>query len=131
MKKILLSSILLCLCLQVTFSQNLKYKRIIINSPTHDVIHTLSDLGMDLSCGALINSQGLQLELSEYELKNLKNKGIAYNVLVNDLTKFYADRATKNLPTAIKELESQKTSLNAKAGFGKSSVSNILFDNIG
>ncbi|RED47979.1 M14 family zinc carboxypeptidase [Seonamhaeicola aphaedonensis] len=119
------------LCLGIVYAQQPNYKRIIINSPTHDVIHTLSDLGMDLSCGALINSQGLQLELSEYELKNLKNKGITYNVLINDLTKFYADRATKNLPTAIKELESQKTSLNAKAGFGKSSVSNILFDNIG
>ncbi|TWO30721.1 zinc carboxypeptidase, partial [Seonamhaeicola sediminis] len=131
MKKILLSSILLCLCLQATYSQNLNYKRIIINAPSHDVIHTLSDLGMDLTCGAVINSQGLQLELSKDELKRVKNKGIAYNVLIDDLTKYYADRATKNLPNAIQELEAQKTSLHAKAGFGKTSVSNILFDNIG
>ncbi|TWO30670.1 zinc carboxypeptidase, partial [Seonamhaeicola sediminis] len=112
-------------------AQQVNYKRITIQNPTQRIIQNLADMGLDLTCGAVINSQGLQLELSKEELKRVKNKGIAYNVLIDDLTKYYADRATKNLPNAIQELEAQKTSLHAKAGFGKTSVSNILFDNIG
>ncbi|WP_139003086.1 hypothetical protein, partial [Hyunsoonleella aestuarii] len=90
----------------------------------------LSNQGIDLTCGAIQTSEGLQLELSEHELQNVSNLGVPYRVLVDDLTKYYADRAQKNLPRAKQELQSQKYST-AKAGFGKSSVSNILFDNLG
>ncbi|WP_139003089.1 hypothetical protein, partial [Hyunsoonleella aestuarii] len=115
--------------MQLSYSQEL-YKRITITNPNFRSLQNLSNQGIDLTCGAIQTSEGLQLELSEHELQNVSNLGVPYRVLVDDLTKYYADRAQKNLPHAKQELQSQKYST-AKAGFGKSSVSNILFDNLG
>jgi chitodextrinase len=103
------------------------YKRISVNNSN---LLLLENLGIDLTCGAILKDNKIELELSEFELGELTNSGVNYEVIVDDLEKFYSERAQKNLPRAKQELEFQK-SISSKAVFGKSSVSNILFDNVG
>ncbi|WP_298239270.1 M14 family zinc carboxypeptidase [uncultured Algibacter sp.] len=129
MKKIIFLSFVLILSVKLTFSQE-QYKRITINQPSKDTINILSNIGIDLSCGAVYTNDVLQLELSKNELQSITNMGIPYTVVIDDLTKFYSERAERNLPRAKQELQSQKYST-AKAGFGKSSTSSVVFDNIG
>ncbi|MFD2725641.1 immunoglobulin-like domain-containing protein [Hyunsoonleella rubra] len=129
MKKILfLFSILLNLSL--AFSQQINYKRVSISNPSSATISQMAQSGIDLQCGAIYKDGKLQLELSQNELTTISRLGVPYNVLIDDLSTYYADRAQKNLPRARQELQAQK-GFQSKAGFGKSSVSSVVLDNIG
>ena len=129
MKKLLLFTLLFTFTF--SFSQDKKYKRVTISNPSQNTLKQLGDSGIDLQCGAILKENKLQLELSENELEKISDKGIPYNVLIDDLTKFYSDRSEANLPMAISELNSQKHQSSVFGKFGKSSVSSILNDNIG
>lgn len=78
-----------------------------------------------MKCGVTHEEKGIQLELSELELNILDNFNIPYSIIINDLTTFYKERAIKNLPKAIQELEREKESnINLKK-----SISSITLDN--
>jgi chitodextrinase len=107
-------------------SQQISYKRISVSNPSESVIHELEDLGIDLSCGAVLKNNQLSLELFDYELELLTNQGINYTVLIDDLTKFYSERAVEDLPKAKAELAAEKA-LSAT----KSYSVNEIINNVG
>ncbi len=107
MKKITTTALMAILCIQLSFSQE-TYKRIQINNPSHNVIHDLQELGIDLTCGVVINQEALTIELFDYELEQLSNKGITYDILIEDMQTFYSERSIKDGPKALAELEHEK-----------------------
>lgn len=92
---------------QFTFSQDF-YKRIKIQGSGVEFVHKLAETGVDLRCGAVFTDTDVQLELSEYELAELQKAGFNYQVIIDDLTTFYAERAQRTLPVAQKNLEIEK-----------------------
>jgi hypothetical protein len=38
----------------------------------------------------------LQIELSEYELQRISDFGIPYTILIEDVTKYYSERAARD-----------------------------------
>lgn len=81
------------------------YKRITIGKPDKDILKTLNDLGVDLSCGAIYRNDSLQLEIDNNTLLQLDEAEIIYTVLIEDLSKYYSDQATNELPKAREDLE--------------------------
>nr|WP_321234048.1 immunoglobulin-like domain-containing protein [uncultured Psychroserpens sp.] len=90
-------------------SQIPRYKRISINNPNQAVITQLDNLGIDLTCGANISNNKLTIEVDEYNIQLLENEGIQYNVIIDDLSKFYSDRAVQDLPKARAELSQMQS----------------------
>ncbi|OIQ27127.1 MAG: hypothetical protein BM564_13225, partial [Bacteroidetes bacterium MedPE-SWsnd-G2] len=83
-------------------------KRIGISNVNDRIIHILDDEGIDLTCGAVLTNNELKLELTEDEIERIKARGITFNVLIEDLTLFYSERAKRDLPKAKRELEQEK-----------------------
>lgn len=90
------------------------YKRISIGNPDKEVLKILNEIGVDLSCGAIFRNDSLQLEIDNNTLLKLDEKGISYTVLIDDLSKYYSDRATEELPKAREELEAMKATSGKK-----------------
>ena len=124
MNKFTYVTVLLLLVAQFNFSQEI-FKRVVIPNSSKTTINTLTEEGIDLRCGAIFADNSIQLELSDYELDLLNNKGIPYTVEIDDLTKFYSERATRDLPFAKAKLEIDK----ARSALQRSSVSNAQVDN--
>ena len=130
MNKITFAFLLLFTVVQTSFSQD-KYSRIKINKPTERIIHTIASQGIDLSCGSKNDGHDIVIELSGAELQSLKKNNINYTVEIDDLTKFYANRAIKDLPKAKAELRRQKTQAKSRSSNTQNrSVSSLIHDNI-
>ena len=132
MKKILLTLLILFNSVFV-FSQDI-YKRIAINNPSSTLQQQISDKGIDLSCGVKHDHGKLILELSEFELKLLDDNGISYNVVIEDLTKFYKDRIDNTYDEAVRNLESSKlitasSKTGSKSSTTSKSISSTTLDN--
>ncbi len=132
MKKLLLS-LLILFNITFVFSQDI-YKRIAINNPSSTLQQQISDKGIDLSCGAKHDHGKLVLELSEFELKLLDDNGIRYNVVIDDLTKFYKDRIDNTYDEAVRNLESSKlitasSKTGSKSSTTSKSISSTTLDN--
>ena len=121
MKKITLTG-LLFICIQFTFSQDI-YKRVIVNNLDEPKLIQLNNAGIDLTCGAIFNNESVQLELSTNELQRIEHLGIPYSVLINDLSKFYSERAVQDLPQARLELEQEKA-LSAEKSYSVNEIIN-------
>ena len=100
-------------------------------------ISKLDELGIDMTCGVSIVNNSMTLELAEHQLHEIKQKGIYYNVLIEDMTKFYSERAIRDLPAAAAEIKREKSlkrssrSLKTKGGaLAKSLTINELINNI-
>ena len=104
MKKITLVGIFLILLFNVGISQEI-YKRVEIPNADHGLVHKLQFLGLDLTCGTEIKDKKITLELYQYEIDLLEEVNIPYNILIEDMTKFYVDRAKRNAPKAVAELK--------------------------
>ncbi|WP_371393498.1 M14 family zinc carboxypeptidase [Tenacibaculum maritimum] len=99
---------ILCLFLNgLLFSQQ-HSKRIIIKNPTRKIQQTLIKNGIDLRCGAVHKANSLQLEVSQKELFILEKEKIPYNVLIENVTSFYKERISEDLPKAIHDLQQRK-----------------------
>ncbi|RZN79953.1 MAG: hypothetical protein EVB11_11980, partial [Winogradskyella sp.] len=99
------------------------HQRIKVNALSHSQIHELAGIGIDLRCGAIINEEGVQLELSPYGIEKIKAANINYTVLVEDLNKYYSERA-------IKDKESYFHIKDSKVGGSNTrSISNTILDN--
>ena len=107
-------------------SQNINYVRISISNPSDLTINTLNDLGIDLTCGVIFKENEITLEVREDDLQNLQDQGIPYNVLIEDMQKFYSERAVADLPKARMELQQAKAMSDQKSY----SVNEIL-NNVG
>jgi len=126
MRKITCLLVLLLIVVQISFSQE-TYKRVTINNINDSVIEILDYSGIDMTCGAVVLDNQLQIELSETELLSLSNQGVNYTVLIDDLTQFYSDRANQDLPAARMSLEQEKVIAQTSE---RQSVSAIL-NNVG
>ena len=64
-------------------SQQSTYKRISISNPSEFMIHELQDLGIDLTCGAVLKDNQLSLELFDHELDLLEiyPKNVLYKII--------------------------------------------------
>ena len=107
MKKITCLYVFLFMVVLNAFSQE-KYSRVKIYNPNEKIIHAIATEGVDLKCGSAHEGEFLILELSETEIKNLKKKNIPFNIEIEDLEKFYSERATRDLPRANTELRADQ-----------------------
>ena len=130
MKKITIIGVVLLLITQLTFSQN-TYKRIVVKNSSQSTLKQLMQIGIDLHCGAVFKANGVQLEISDEEIKKIDELGISYTVEVEDITAFYKERAIRDLPNAKNDLilKHSKTKRNKKDGHDHKSVSSITLDN--
>lgn len=126
MNKITFTFLLLFTIVQTSFSQD-KHSRIKISNPTERIVHTIAAQGIDLSCGSKNEDDNLIIELSETELQSLKKNNISYTVEIDDLTKFYANRAIKDLPQAKAELRRQKAQAKSRTTNTQNRSVSILF----
>jgi hypothetical protein len=104
------------------------YKRVQILKTQNNVEQKVADLGIDMDCGIVNTKAYLQLELSAYELQKLKDAGLQYKVVINDLTRHYAERAQKDMPQAQLNLLREKRQGQTNKSF---SVQNVIIGNIG
>jgi len=65
------------------------YQIVSIAKPNVEQIHSLPDIGVDLTCGAIFREDYLHLALSEHTLHKLEANYIVYRVLVDYLTSYY------------------------------------------
>ncbi len=124
MKKNLLLFILM-ISTSLAFSQTTVYKRIVINNPTPEIVKELQNIGIDLRCGVKINEDKIQLELPQFELNQLNNAKIDYDVKIEDVSRFYKNRIDATYDKALKELKKEKE-LNRT---DRASVSSTIIDN--
>ncbi|MBC5863513.1 M14 family zinc carboxypeptidase [Flavobacterium turcicum] len=104
------------------------HQRVQIPKTQTNVEQKMVDLGIDMDCGVINTKAYLQLELSAYELKKLKDAGISYKTVVTDLTKHYSERAQKDMSQAQLNLTREKRQSQTNKSF---SVQNVIIGNIG
>ena len=124
MKNFTLKFIVVLIYMVQTVSAQETYKRVSINGINDQVVNQLHDLGIDMTCGVEITDNSMTLELSEYELKNLNQRGINYRILIDDVTKFYSERAIKNLSKASAEIALEKARKTTQRSFSISEIIN-------
>ncbi len=97
-------------------------KRIKINSPNLGQLQTLTQIGVDLKCGAEITENAVYLELGEDQIYSLEEAGIPFTIIIDDLIAFHQERNETALPFAIHqlELEKQQTVLSSENGQSRS-----------
>jgi hypothetical protein len=110
------------------FSDSMLYKRIKIDKKTPNLFKNLDQAGIDVACGVYFTENDIQIELSEYELNEISNLGITYTVLIEDMTKFYSERAARDMPKAQLELQREKQFTMASKS---ASVKSTVIKNIG
>ena len=125
MRKITLISVILLFVSHLSLGQEL-FKRVQIQNPSHTQLLQMAEVGIDLRCGAIQNENSIQIEIKESELQQLHDFGINYKIITDDLSSFYKKRANAELPSAIIELETQKSNQSTNT---RSSVSNVILDN--
>ncbi|NNL80510.1 MAG: zinc carboxypeptidase, partial [Flavobacteriaceae bacterium] len=125
MKKTTIFIVITLLLSQLSFTQDI-YKRVRLSNISETNIDRLHELGIDLSCGAIFEDNELTIELFQYEIDLLSNEGIVYEVLIEDMQKFYSERAIDDLPKARLEIEQLK----AQSANRSYSINEIL-NNVG
>ncbi|RYH72183.1 hypothetical protein EVU94_14045, partial [Flavobacteriaceae bacterium 144Ye] len=129
MKKNTFLIVLLITVIQFGFSQE-KYSRVKIINPSEQTIKKIASEGIDLKCGSKHDHDDLIIEVSETEINKLDNNGISYRIEIDDLEKFYSERAIKDLRKAKAELQAEKArSLLANSSQNRS-ISSVVHDNI-
>ena len=111
--------------IQLGFTQE-NYKRVTINNVNEFIIHELQDIGLDLTCGTFFKNNQITVELFDHELDELDANGISYTVLIENMQKFYSERAKADGPKAIAELEFERA-LSSQRSFSV----NELLNNVG
>ena len=113
---------------EISTSEQMLYKRVKIDLKTPNLFKNLNEAGIDVACGVYFTETHIQIELSEYELSRISEYNIPYTILIEDMTKFYSERAAKDMPRAQLELSREKQyTLSNKS----SSVKNTVIKNIG
>ncbi|APX99946.1 M14 family zinc carboxypeptidase [Lacinutrix venerupis] len=128
MKKITLLCVALFM-VAFSFSQE-KYSRIKINHANQHIANTIALQGIDLNCGAKHEGEAISLDLSAKEINNLRANNVSFTVEIDDLQKFYSEKAKIDLPKAKAELKNAQSRAAAQSNNYKSSISNIVTNNI-
>lgn len=126
----LLITILLVFAIQIIYAQD-SHKRISITNPSESTLLKIATSGIDLNCGTKHSHDNLILDLTNEEVNILTNENISFKVVIDDLEKFYSDRATKTKAKANAELNAEKSaSINNSNTMQRASISSIVQDNI-
>jgi len=95
------------------------YKKVEITINDDSDIQKIAESGVDLQCGIHLEERNdvrfLQLVLSEYEYEIIQQKNLTTNVLIENLSRYYAERNVAALPAAIAQLEQAKAESALKA----------------
>ena len=91
-----------------TLSDDGLAKRILITSPTIEQLQAIQSSGLDLHCGAKFEGENLRLDLQYSEVLLINELGLSFQVIEEDLSTFFEERAAATLPQARIELEQMK-----------------------
>ncbi|TCK64035.1 fibronectin type III domain protein, partial [Winogradskyella wandonensis] len=108
MKRITLTILLALFALVQTVSAQ-THKRIKINASSHQEVHRLADLGIDLRCGAIQTSSAFTMDIANADLEILRSNNIPYQVIIHDLNQFYKESSNKDLLKGQLELQREKS----------------------
>ncbi|MEP3205315.1 MAG: M14 family zinc carboxypeptidase [Gilvibacter sp.] len=114
---------------QTTDSDNLdkSAKRVLLKNITPEKAALLVNNGFDMQCGVKHVHNDLRLELTASDFKKLDELNFEYEVLIEDLTDYYAKLNETELPKAKAELAAIKAM--QRTATTKSSVSSVIQDN--
>jgi carboxypeptidase T len=101
MKRPILLLFFILLFLQ-SFSQSEKYSRIKILT-NNEGLKKLMQLGIPVEDGYFDKDKYFITELSETEISKVRNAGFAYNILIDDVVKFYQQRFKTGPKTKLKD----------------------------
>ncbi len=90
MKKFTFTAVLALLIVSV-FAQQMKYSKVKIYADEQGLAQLAND-GIDVTEGILKRGAFLITDLSEFEIDKIQEKGINFEILIDDVSKFYADR---------------------------------------
>lgn len=111
-------------------SEVLTNKRVKIPNISTSQMTALSNAGIDLHCGVHQDSSGITLELTPYEQDIVQSLGVSTQVLINDLSAFYAERATADIATAKATLSAMKSRV-PENQLERSSITSETVTNVG
>ncbi len=93
-------------------SERIIHKKVEITINNDSDIEKIAEAGIDLRCGIHMEERNgtrfLRLDLSEYEYELIQQKNLTTNVLIEDLSRWHAERNMAALPVAIAQLEQAK-----------------------
>lgn len=108
--RLLLWVLILCtLNLKAQTSDASTNKRVKIPNITTSQMTALSNAGIDLHCGVHQDNSGIILELTPYEQEIVQSLGVNTQVLINDLSAFYSNRALADIENAKATLATMKS----------------------
>lgn len=85
-----------------TIEQATIYQRIELTLDDPEDIGLISSLGLDLQCGTEMRKAGdvhiISLEVSQAQHQQIRSRGIQTDILIDNISKHYADRAVRDLP---------------------------------
>jgi hypothetical protein len=90
MKKILVLLLALCFSM-VAFSQTMKYSRVKIYTDDNGLLQ-LAKQGLDVTNGDIRKGVCFVSEFSEREIGIIRNCGLAFDILIDDVSKYYVER---------------------------------------
>ncbi len=90
MKRLTLITLLSFFMISV-FAQQMKYSKVKIYADEQGLAQLAND-GIDVTEGILKKGAFLITDLSEFEIDKVAGKGLNYEILIDDVSKFYADR---------------------------------------
>jgi len=90
MKRLTLITFITFFMLSVS-AQQMKYSKVKIYADEQGLAQLAGD-GIDVTEGILKKGAFLITDLSEFEIDKVADKGFSYEILINDVSKFYADR---------------------------------------
>lgn len=92
--KTIISIILILAVFQISYSQKLKYSRVNIHLKGIE-LKDLSAIGITVDNGRMNKGKIFTTEISELEIAKLKKNKISYEILIEDMSKYYKDRNKK------------------------------------
>ena len=104
MKKIFTILILFLFIIQVIIAQTTKYSKLKIYLKSKSDISHLSELGVHVDDGVIKPNIFYMSEFSPDEVAIIKNNGFKYNIIIDDVTKFYVERnqnESKDYPNVV------------------------------
>ncbi len=85
-----------------------QYARIVVSRPDTTVLRKIQACGIDLHCGSRFTTANgapaLELEVAQSEMAAMEQKGVAFQVTIPDIERFYAGRAAAHLDVARQDL---------------------------
>lgn len=125
-RKLLYGVLLLC----VISAHAQTNKRVQISNITQQQLTVLNNAGIDMHCGVYQDGNNLIIELTPYEQDLIASLGFTAQILIEDLSTFYADRALSEISVATTTLNAMK-SRQPEAYQQRSSVASESVTNIG